>query len=120
MTGDDIRDALKWSAIAAMIAALWFGVLTVRKARATIAAGIDAGFIETEHARSDDIRPVWVIIAYEVQNEKPVGIIEFVFETYEKCQQSSAEIKKQLGLPQKPACVLRWLKGDEMSEDMVM
>lgn len=34
MTGDDIREALKWSLLAAMIVAAWCGVAAVRKARA--------------------------------------------------------------------------------------
>jgi len=36
MTGDDFREALKWSFIAALIVALWCGVVAVRKARAAI------------------------------------------------------------------------------------
>jgi len=117
LTGDDFRDALKWSLIAVVIVALWFEVLNVRKARAAIAAKPGVSVIQTERAPSDDIRPVWIIVVY---NEKFIGITEFVFESYEECQIFSAELRKQLGLHLKPACYLRWLKGGRMSEGNVM
>jgi len=124
MTGDDFREALRWSLFAVVIVALWFVVLNVRKARAAIAAEPSVGAIQMvrppSRAASEDIRPVWVIIVYEVRNEKLIGITEFVFESYEECQLSSAEARKKLGLQSKPACYLRWMKGERVSKGSVM
>ena len=111
MTGDDFREALKWSFIAALIVALWCGVVAVRKARAAIPDEPRASGIQEGHAPSEDIRPVWVIVVYEVQGKKLIGITEFVFASYQQCQDSAAEARQKLGLQLKPVCYLRWMKA---------
>lgn len=120
MTNEDFREALKWSLIAAVIVALWCGVLAVRKARAAIATEPGASDIQKERAPSrtpsEDIRPIWVIVVYEVRNEKLIGITEFVFASYGECQKSAAEARKELGLHLKPVCYLRWMKMEGVSK----
>lgn len=120
MTGYDFREVLKWSFIAAVIAALWCGVMTVGKARAAIAAQSEMSFIQMDRKPSDDVRPIWVIVVFEVQSEKLIGITELVLESYGECQLTSAEVKKKLGLRLKRVCYLRWMKGDRVSKGTVM
>jgi len=98
----------------------WCDVLTVRKARAAIAAESNMSFIQMDRKPSDDVRPVWVIVVFEVRSEKLIGITEFVFESYEECQLTSAEAKKKLGLRLKPVCYLRWMEVDRVSKGTVM
>ena len=118
------RESMKWLTLAAVIFALWGGILAVPEARAAIAVGPGLDAIQREHApsqvQSENIRPVWVIVVYELRNEKLIGITEFVFESYEECWQSSTEVKEKLGLHLNPVCYLRWLKGGEVSDGNVM
>ncbi len=93
MTGDDFREALKWSFIAALIVAFWCGVIAVRKARAAIPGEPRASVIQEAQAPSEDIHPVWVIIVYEVRGKNLVGITEFVFASYQQCQESAAKAR---------------------------
>lgn len=102
MTREDLREALKWALVGAVIVALWCGVLAVRKARASESAY--------------GIRPVWVIFVYEIRNEKLVGITEFVFSTRQQCQKSAAKAKQDLELHTTPGCYLRWEKGEAEAE----
>ncbi len=112
MTGDKFRETLKWPLFAALIVSLWFGVLSARNARADLVVEPSVSFTQSERNPSDDIRPVWMIIIYEVVDETLIRIIEFVFESYEECQISSSEVKKQLSLQLKPVCYLSWMKED--------
>ena len=115
MTGEDFREALKWSLIAAVIIALWCGVLAVRTARSAIAAEPGVSATQEERAPTEDIRPVWVIVVYEVWNQKLIGITEFVFASYEECQENAAVARKELGLHLKPVCYLRWMRAEPES-----
>ncbi len=116
MTGNDIREAVKWSLIAVVLVALWSGVLAVRKGRAA-AVPYGPGFSGVQQQREqdtripdEDIHPVWVIVVYEVKQKKLIGITEFVFASYEDCQTGAEEAKQELGLHLKPVCFLRWMK----------
>ena len=115
MTGEDFREALKWSFIAAAVVALWGGVLAVRQARATIAVEPGVSAFQEESTPSEDIRPIWVIVVYKVWNEKLIGITEFVFASYEECQENAAEVRKKLGLQLSPVCYLRWVSAEPES-----
>ena len=124
MTRDNLLEALRWSIYVAVIIALWFGVLSVRKARAVISTEPGASAIPREQAPStavsENIRPVWVIVVYAVQDEKLIGITEFVFESYEECQKTSAEAKEKMDLHLKPVCYLRWLREGGGNKGNVM
>ena len=109
MTGDDFRQALKWSLLAAVIVALWSGVIAVRKARAAIPGEPGASATEEKSKPSADLRPVWVIVVYEMRDKKLVGITEFVFASYNECQENAAEAMQKLGLRLSPVCYLRWM-----------
>ncbi|GBE44831.1 hypothetical protein BMS3Bbin10_02936 [bacterium BMS3Bbin10] len=110
MTGDDFREALKWLLLAAVIIALWCGVIAVRQARAAIPGEPRASATQGERNPSAELRPVWVIVVYEVRNRKLIGITEFVFASYSECQENAAEAKQKLGLRLNPVCYLRWMK----------
>lgn len=112
MTGNDFREALKWSVLAAVMVALWCGVITVRKARAAIPGEPRIAAAQEEHYPFSGLRPVWVIVVYEVRNKKLIGITEFVFTSYNACQESAAEAKRKLELRLNPVCYLRWMKED--------
>ena len=116
MTGDDIREALKWSLVAAVIVALWSGVIAVRKARAALPEKPGASVTQEKSNPSVDLRPVWVIVVYEMRNKKLIGITEFVFASRNECQESAAEAKRKLGLRLKPVCYLRWMKAGAARE----
>ena len=97
MTREDFLEALKWSLIAAVMVALWCGVIAVRKARADEPA--------------QGIRPVWVIVVYATQKEKLVSITEYLFYSRRKCEESAVRVKQELELQIVPDCYLRWV-GD--------
>jgi len=75
---------------------------------------------DPESLRGPQFSHAWCDVVYEMRNEKLIGITEFVFESYEECQLSSAEARKKLGLQLKPACYLRWMKGERVSKGSVM
>ena len=117
MTGEDFREALKWSLIAAVIVALWCGVIAVRKGRAAVPNESESLSLQDENssdeiAPREDLHPVWVIVVYEVKQKKLIGITEFVFASYQNCQSGAEEAKQELGLHLKPVCYLRWMKGE--------
>ncbi len=117
MTGEDFREALKWSLIAAVIVALWCGVLAVRKARAAVPNESGSLSLQDESSSDEitpqeDLHPVWVIVVYEVKEKKIIGITEFVFASYQQCQAGADEARQELGLHLKPVCYLRWMKED--------
>ncbi len=97
MTGDDFREDLKWSVLAAVIVALFCGVIAVRKARAAIPGEPRATAAQEEGNPSADLRPVWVIVVYEVRNKKLIGITEFVFASRDECQENAAEARQNWG-----------------------
>lgn len=115
MTGEDFREAVKWSLIAALIVALWCGVLAVRKGRAAVpydpaVSRIQLQGEQDQRMRDDDLRPVWVIVVYEVQQKQLIGITEFVFASYQDCQAGAEQARQELGLHLKPVCYVRWMK----------
>jgi len=117
MTGDDFREAVKWSIIVAVIIALWCGVLAVRKGRAAVPN--ESGFPSSQEESnpgvgvpSKNLRPVWVIAVFEVKEQKLVGITEFVFASYQDCQTGAEEAMQELGLHLRPVCYVRWMKQE--------
>ncbi len=88
----------------------WCGVIAVRKARAAIPGEPRASAAQEEGNPSAELRPVWVIVVYEVRNKKLIGITEFVFASRDECQENAAEARQKLGLRLNPVCYLRWMK----------
>lgn len=117
MTGEDIREALKWSLIVSVVVALWCGVLAVRQARASAPDKLE--YLTTQQkinseeiVSSQDLHPVWVIVVYEIKEMKLIGITEFVFSSYQDCQAGAKEVQRELGLHLKPLCFMRWMKPE--------
>ncbi len=73
MTWEDIREALKWPLLAAVIVALWIGVLAVRESRAGIPGEPRARVIQEQQAPLHGIRLVWIIVLYEARNKTKRG-----------------------------------------------
>jgi hypothetical protein len=115
MTGKDFREALRWSLVVAVIVALWCGVLSVRTARGAIAGEPSTGNIQQGFSAPENLRPVWVIVVYEVSEQKLIGITEFVFASYQECQDGAADAERKLDLHLRPVCFLRWMRGESES-----
>lgn len=101
---------------AAVIVVLWSGLIAARKARAAIPGEPRAGVTREAPEPSADLRPVWVIVVYEVQNKTLIGITEFVFASHDACQANAAEARQKLGLRLVPVCYLRWMKVGDAEE----
>ncbi len=91
------------------------GGIAVRKGRAAVPygpGGLDAQMQGEQDTRipEEGLRPVWVIVVYEVQQKKLIGITEFVFASYQDCQSGAEQAKQELGLHLKPICYVRWMK----------
>ena len=117
MTGEDIREAIKWSIIASVVIALWCGVLAVRQARASAPDKLEHVTTQKkinseEIIPSQDLHPVWVIVVYEIKEMKLIGITEFVFPSYQDCQAGAKEAQRELGLHLNPRCFMRWMKPE--------
>lgn len=116
MTHHSFGQFLKWLIIAVVFIALWFGVSAVRKARAAVPGELHACAVQERRAPisapSEDIRPVWVIVVFEVRSGEPIGLSEFVFSSPRLCQEEADRARKELGFKLKPVCYLRWMKAD--------
>lgn len=115
MTGEDFREAVKWSLIVSVIIALWCSVLAVRKGRAAVPNGHGYSIAQQQDnydakIPNEDIEPVWIILVYEVKEKKLIGITEFVFASYQDCQSGAEEAQRELELHLMPVCFMRWMK----------
>lgn len=114
MNMKDLKEALIWLLVASFLVAAWCGVTLVRNARA------DTQIDLVEHAeapspalpqvKSKEHYPVWVIVVFETQGKRILGVTEFVFATFDACRTAAEQTKRKFELNLMPVCYLRWLK----------
>lgn len=113
MNKKNLRYALIWSLSASMLIAALCGVFSVRAARAESHSDTRFSLVsepDSSIAEPTGMHPVWVIVVFETQGKRIVGITEFVFATYDACLSGADETKRKFGLHLEPKCYLRWIK----------